>query len=79
MMYKLTDEEVKRIEKVSEITITDYEVKDNLINVDNLIVMVEDLLVAYHQMEEELGDLEEQMMTCYRPVKPHEVSGWDFR
>ena len=42
--YKLTDKELKIINKATNITTTDYEVKNREITIDNLINIIEDLL-----------------------------------
>ena len=50
--YKLTDKELKIINKASNITTTDYEVKNREIAIDNLINIIEDLLGEIEHKEE---------------------------
>ena len=57
MKYKLTKNEVKIINKASEITITNYEVKNREITVDNLINIIEDLLDEIEHKEEIIEEL----------------------
>lgn len=50
--YKLTEKELKIINKASNITITNYEVKNREIAIDNLINIIEDLLGEIEHKEE---------------------------
>ena len=50
--YKLNENELKIINKASDITITDYEVKNREISIDNLINIIEDLLGEIEHREE---------------------------
>jgi len=55
--YKLTDKELKIINKASDITITNYEVKNREITIDNLINIIEDLLGEIKHREELFEEL----------------------
>lgn len=55
--YKLTDKELKIINKASNITITNYEVKNREIAIDNLINIIEDLLGEIEHKEETIEEL----------------------
>lgn len=57
MKYKLTKNEVKIINKASDITITNYEVKNREITIDNLINIIEDLLDEIEHKEEIIEEL----------------------
>ncbi len=57
MKYKLNENELKIINKSSEITITNYEVKNREITVDNLINIIEDLLDEIEHKEEIIEEL----------------------
>lgn len=48
----------KLANKVKEITITDYEVKNGLIKLDLLICMVEDLLIEIENRDDRIEELE---------------------
>lgn len=56
--YKLNENELKIINKVSDITITDYEVKNREITIDNLINIIEDLLDEIEHKEDKIIELE---------------------
>lgn len=55
--YKLTEKELKIINKASDITTTDYEVKNREITIDNLINIIEDLLGEIEHKEETIEEL----------------------
>lgn len=55
--YKLTEKELKIINKASNITITNYEVKNSEITIDNLINIIEDLLGEIEHKEETIEEL----------------------
>lgn len=55
--YKLTEKELKIINKASNITITNYEVKNREITIDNLINIIEDLLDEIEHKEEIIEEL----------------------
>lgn len=57
MKYKLNENELKIITKSSDITRTDYEVKNREITVDNLINIIEDLLDEIEHKEEIIEEL----------------------
>lgn len=56
--YKLNENELKIINKASDITITDYEVKNREITIDNLINIIEDLLDEIEHKEDKIIELE---------------------
>lgn len=56
--YKLTDKELKIINKASDITRTDYEVKNREITINDLINIIEDLLDEIEHKEEIIEELE---------------------
>ena len=56
--YKLTDKELKIINKASDITRTDYEVKNRKITINDLINIIEDLLDKIEHKEEIIEELE---------------------
>ena len=57
MKYKLNENELKIINKSSDITTTDYEVKNREITIDNLINIIEDLLDEIEHKEEIIEEL----------------------
>lgn len=56
--YKLNENELKIINKASDTTMTDYEVKNSEITIDNLINIIEDLLDEIEHKEEIIEELE---------------------
>lgn len=65
------------IEKVMNITFTDYDVislynrekeKETYINIDNLLVALEDLLNEYNHLQEEYDDFKQDVQDNYRPM-----------
>lgn len=56
--YKLNENELKIINKASDITMTDYEVKNREITIDNLINIIEDLLDEIKYLEDKIIELE---------------------
>lgn len=64
MKYKLNENELKIINKASDITTTDYEVKNREITIDNLINIIEDLLDEIEHEEEIIEELR-------KPKEPH--------
>lgn len=66
MYIELTDTELDRVNEVSKITITDYDLKGNFISGDNLLAALEDLLAFYHHKEEELEDLQKEISENYK-------------
>lgn len=83
MYWDLTDEDLEKIKEISEVTGVDYELKGNLVPVDSLIYALKDMLYEYHNKEEELEDLHQDIEDNYEPKKidPYEeygVSRHDF-
>lgn len=65
MFYILTEEERKKIQEVSDITLTDYEVLGKTIPVRSLMIAIEDLLVELHREQEKVADLESDIANHY--------------
>lgn len=68
MYMMLTDTELERVKRVSEITFTDYEVQGNFISGDTLLAALEDLLVSYDAKEEEIQDLHKEISENYKII-----------
>ena len=54
--------------EISELTMTNYELKENSIPIDSLIPMIKDIMVEYHSLQEQLEDLKRDMEDNYRPI-----------
>lgn len=53
MKTKLSDKEMDLIEDVSDLTSTDYEIKDNEVSVDDCLRIIENLKDEYMLLKEE--------------------------
>ena len=77
MYWDLTNEDLEKIKEISEVTGVDYELKGNLVPVDSLIYALKDMLYEYHNKEEELEDLHQDIEDNYvlRRIDPYEEYG----
>ena len=83
LYMSLNKKELERLEKVSDITEIDYEIKDSAIPVDSLNCAIQDLLCAYNRLEEKYEDLKQNVEDNYvyrklNPYKEYGVSESDF-
>ena len=69
MHYLLDDNDLKTMQEVSDITISDYEIIGKFIPVEKMMSAIEDLLVEVHKKEEELKDLKQEIDDNYEPKK----------
>ena len=71
--------ESEKIEEIQAITDVDYDCKGDLIPMDSIISMLEDLVCAYHKMEDELKEkLEdeiEERKEYWKPKSQYEILG----
>lgn len=77
MYWELTDEDLKKLEKIADITGVDYELKGNLVPVDSLIYALKDMLFEYRKKEEEVEDLHQDIEDNYEPkrIDPYDYYG----
>lgn len=77
MYWELSDEDLEKLNKISDITGVDYELKNNLVPVDSLIYALKDMLYEYHNKQEEIDDLKQEIEDNYEPRKidPYEEYG----
>ena len=77
MYWELSDKDLEKIKKISDITGTDYELKGNLVPVDSLIYALLDMLTEYTNKQEEIEDLKQDIEDNYEPKKidPYEEYG----
>jgi hypothetical protein len=77
MYWDLTNEDLEKIKEISEVTGVDYELKGNLVPVDSLIYALKDMLYEYHNKQEEIDDLKQEIEDNYEPRKidPYEEYG----
>lgn len=76
MIYqKLDEDDLKLINKISKLTLTNYEVTGDFIPVDSLISVIEDLMVEYDGISEEFEDYKQYVDYNYRPLTIAEQIG----
>ena len=61
MYYELKENEKTLINKVEEILLTKYELKGDLVSVDDLLDMIDELTFGYEQLEQENKDLKREL------------------
>lgn len=76
MYYKLNDDELERMYRVSKITMTDYELIGNFAPVENLMAAIEDLLVELDRAEERIEQIERDRDENYKPISYAEEVGY---
>ena len=55
----------KTIDRIEEITLTNYEINDCKVLVDNCINIIEDLIIEYDKLLEEYNDYKEKEIDRY--------------
>lgn len=77
MYYKLDNDELEKINRVSNITFTDYELKGNFISVESMMSAIEDLLIEIDKLEEAKKDMQQDIENNYelKNVNPYEEYG----
>jgi hypothetical protein len=73
--------EKKVLEKIEEITNTNYNAEDVYLTTENLVMIIDDLLVELGKMQDKLNDLENDLNDNYRPIPVAEqvaISDKDF-
>lgn len=68
MYYELNDTELEKINEIIKIVEVDYTLRGNLILVDDLIGIIKDLLFEYHNINNKLEDLEEEIKNNYQAL-----------
>lgn len=71
MKYKLNENELKIIDRVVDITSTDYEIRNREMPIDSFVCMLEDLLDEIEHKDEVIDELE-------RPKEPPEYEYGDM-
>ena len=79
MYYKLNDDELERMFKLSKITMTDYELIGNFAPVENLMAAIEDLLIELDKAEERIEQIERDRDENYKPISYEEEIGYRER
>lgn len=63
------------IDKIEEITCTDYERKGDYIPAENIENMIKDLLYEIDRLNEKIEDMENDIRDNYRPISNEEMYG----
>lgn len=63
------------IDKIEEITCTDYERKGDYIPAENIENMIKDLLCEIDRLNEKIEDIENDIRDNYRPISNEEMYG----
>ena len=63
------------IDKIEEITCTDYERKGDYIPAENIDIMIYDLLCEIDRLNEKIEDMENDIRDNYRPISNEEMYG----
>lgn len=73
--YKLSDEEKEIIKNVQKRTITEYDLQNDFIAVQDMMYMVEDLLNEISRLEEEKEEIIQDRNDNYKRLS-YEEMGW---
>lgn len=65
VLVKLDSELIEILNRLSEMNLTDYEVKDGIIKIENLRIALRDLMFEYDNLEEEFKNLQERYTDRY--------------
>lgn len=65
----------KTIDKIEEMTCTDYERKGDYIPSENIENMIKDLLYEIDILSEKIEDMENDIRDNYRPISNEEMYG----
>jgi len=71
-MIKLQKSDIELLRKVEELTLTDYEIKDDYINSDNLINALTELMSEYTHLKDEFRRLEQEIQDNYKAITKEE-------
>lgn len=73
--YKLSDDEKEIIKKVQGRTITEYDLQNDFIAIQDMMYMVEDLLNEISRLEEEKEEIIQDRNDNYKRLS-YEEMGW---
>ena len=73
--YKLSDDEKEIIKKIQGRTITEYDLQNDFIAVQDMMYMVEDLLNEISRLEEEKEEIIQDRNDNYKRLS-YEEMGW---
>lgn len=73
--YKLSDEEKEIVKNVQKRTITEYDIQNDFVGVQDLMYMIEDLLNEIDRIEEEKEEIIQDRNDNYKRLS-YEEMGW---
>lgn len=73
--YKLSDDEKEIIKNVQKRTITEYDIQNDFVGVQDMMYMVEDLLNEIDRLEEEKEEIIQDRNDNYKRLS-YEEMGW---
>ena len=73
--YKLNDKELELIKKAEKITCCDYGRKENMLDADMFISIIEDLLYELDILQEKYDDFKQNVEDNYKPITDKELYG----
>ena len=76
MYIEMKEQTIKDIELITGET---FNRKDKLVDIEELKNAIEDLLVEYDKLQEQLEDEKEQRDNYYKPISEYENIGMDER
>ena len=76
MYIEMKEQTIKDIELITGET---FNRKDKLVDIEELKSAIEDLLVEYDKLQEQLEDEKEQRDNYYKPISEYENIGMDER
>lgn len=76
--YELSDYWKELINKISETTLTNYDIKGNDIEIDALLNVIEDLYMEYDHLQEEFEDFKKDVEDNYKHIEyKDQVEGYE--
>lgn len=76
--YELSEYWKELINKISETTLTNYEIKGNDIEIDALLNVIEDLYMEYDHLQEEFEDFKKDVEDNYKHIEyKDQVEGYE--
>ena len=76
MYIEMKEQTIKDIELITGET---FNRKDKLVDIEELKDAIEDLLVEYDKLQEQLEDEKEQRNNYYKPISEYEIIGMNER
>ena len=76
MYYKLSDDELKYLKRISEITHTDYEIKGDMFPMDSFYSLIIDVICEIDGKQEIIDNLENKLQNkAELDIDPYEFYG----